>query len=370
MPAYKKRTVHVVEDGDRQFEVRFPVSLGFTPIVRQAPGGCTVVGYLSDDLMAGNPLADRDGSGRIHDRRPRDASRESMAAFRQALGLDEYGNVQPGARPDPLAVLLDVYDHSGEVWSLHGDGIQCQWDTTRAAGVWVPDESCREHIRYEAIRRQLPEGATVNYVTTPKKVNDVAWSLPDGRTRGGYRGFVNAAMGAARACGVTIDRQRLAQDSRQVAVECAEQALEEYNAWLSGSCYGVCVEVFDGQGARVRQDDCWGYVGEDWARQTLDEQVEAMVVGGQDPGQGQAAAGPGGQAGGVDWRAMAKNLADQADVLLVNLYDTGDTEDAETGKERPDIAGLQAAVDELRRAAGEDGDEKVPDGDDAGETGV
>jgi hypothetical protein len=369
MPAYKKRTVHVVEDGDRQFEVRFPVSPGSTPIVRQAPGGRTVIGYLSDDELAANPLADRDGSGRIHDRRPRDASRESIAAFRQALGLDEYGNVQPGARPDPLAVLLDVYDHGGEVWSLHGDGIQCKWDTTRAAGVWVPDESCREHIRFEAIRRQLPEGATVNYVTTPKKVNDVAWSLPDGRTRGGYRGFVNAAMGAARACGVTIDRDRLGRDSRQVAVQCAEQALEEYNAWLAGACYAVCVDVFDGQGVRVREDDCWGYVGADYARHTLDEQIEAMLVSGQDQCH-QPAAGPGGQAGDVDWRAMAKNLADRADVLLVNLYDAGDTEEAETGQERPDVSALQAAVDECRRATGEGGEEKDPDDEDAGETGV
>jgi hypothetical protein len=67
---------------------------------------------------------------------------------------------------------------------------------------------------------------------------------------------------------------------------------------------------------------------------------------------------------------LAKNLADRADDLLVNLYDVGDTEDAETGKERPDVASLQAAVDDCRRATGDGGDEKVPDDEDAGETGV
>jgi hypothetical protein len=362
VPTYKQRAVHLVEDGYRRFEIRFPVSHGFDPIIRQAPGGHVVVGYLSDDRFADNPLADRDGAGHIHDRRPRHAAAESVAAFRAAMGLDDDGHPRPGKGPDPLAVLLDVYDHGGEAWSLHGGGVQNQWDTTRGAGAWVPDDCCREHIRYEAIRRQLPEGASVSYVSTPRKTNVITWRLPDGRSRGGYRNFATAARAAARACGVAIDRQQLAHDSRQVAVECAEQALEEYNAWLAGACYGVSVEVFDGQGVRVKEDDCWGYIGAEWAQQTLDEQVEAMLV--HDPGQVHPAAGSGaegaepqGLAGAVDWRAMAKALADRADVLLVNLYDAGDTEEAETGQERPDIAALQAAVDECRRAAGDTDDE-------------
>jgi hypothetical protein len=67
---------------------------------------------------------------------------------------------------------------------------------------------------------------------------------------------------------------------------------------------------------------------------------------------------------------MAKDLADKADVVLVNLYDAGETEEAETGQECPDVAALQAAVDDCRRATGDGGDEKVPDDEDAGETGA
>ena len=187
MPTYKQRAVHLVEDGDMRFEIRFPVSHGFDPIIRQAPSGHVVVGYLSDDRFADNPLADRDGAGHIHDRRPRHAAAESVAAFRAAMGLDDDGHPRPGKGPDPLAVPFDVYDHSGEAWSLHGGGIQDQWDTTRGAGALVPDDCCREHIRYEAIRRQLPAGSSV--ATSPRPARPTT-------SRGGCR---TAAAVAATA---------------------------------------------------------------------------------------------------------------------------------------------------------------------------
>lgn len=37
-------------------------------------------------------------------------------------------------------VLLDLYEHSGQVWSAHGCGTQCRWDTTHAAAVLLLDE--------------------------------------------------------------------------------------------------------------------------------------------------------------------------------------------------------------------------------------
>jgi len=42
-----------------------------------------------------------------------------------------------------LAFFLDCYQHSGTAWSLHGEGMQCQWDTARNAGVlmWGDEES-------------------------------------------------------------------------------------------------------------------------------------------------------------------------------------------------------------------------------------
>jgi hypothetical protein len=36
-----------------------------------------------------------------------------------------------------LAFVLDLYEHSGSAWSLSGSGMQCQWDTSRGAGVLI-----------------------------------------------------------------------------------------------------------------------------------------------------------------------------------------------------------------------------------------
>lgn len=47
---------------------------------------------------------------------------------------------------NPYAVLLDVYDHSGVAWSVHGGGMNCQWDTSGGAGLWIPSPDCIKQI--------------------------------------------------------------------------------------------------------------------------------------------------------------------------------------------------------------------------------
>jgi hypothetical protein len=44
------------------------------------------------------------------------------------------------------AVLLDVYDHSGVAWSIHGGGMNDPWDTSGGAGIWIPSDDCIKHI--------------------------------------------------------------------------------------------------------------------------------------------------------------------------------------------------------------------------------
>lgn len=201
-------------------------------------------------------------------------------------------------------MLLDVFEHSGTWWSIHGEGTQCRWDTTGGGGVWVPDKVCREYIKYESILRLLPKGSRVSYesrynsdgtviMRDPKPgekpfpndtkcideryMNVVTYTLPDGRHRGGYKNFGTAALAAAKALGVKIDSKKRAVAAREVAVECARQALESYNAWLAGDCYGVCVEVFDPDSERITDDACWGYVGHKYAEEELRSNVEYLV---------------------------------------------------------------------------------------------
>ncbi|MFH1817051.1 MAG: hypothetical protein ABIK08_04745 [Pseudomonadota bacterium] len=44
---------------------------------------------------------------------------------------------------DPHTVMLDCYEHGGQVWSVTGSGQQCLFDTARGAGVWVPERQKR-----------------------------------------------------------------------------------------------------------------------------------------------------------------------------------------------------------------------------------
>lgn len=126
---------------------------------------------------------------------------------------------------DPYAVMLDCYEHGQQVWSLSGGGMQCAFDTAQGAGVWVPDQYLRDEL--DSIKE---------------------------------KGGLDAA--------------------RTKAVEFARQALESYNAWLAGDCYGVAVDVFSAEGNCLKLIDesaVWGYVGSEWAEESLSEEVEAVL---------------------------------------------------------------------------------------------
>lgn len=211
-------TVNIIEDNSgREFEVEHTPSDYIDPIVKDCKDGRVVVGYLVDDEDYSNPLEDCEGMGKIYDRR--NLSTNEQCEVNVILGLDQYGEPDEDAQPNKYAVILDVYSHSVEIWSLHGAGMNCRWDTSHGAGVWVPDPSCLEHIE-------------------------------------------------------TMD------DPMAEAIKCAKQAVDTYNSWLSGEVYGVCVEVFeetrDGW-KRVDSNSCWGHVGCDNAVSSLEEEVEAII---------------------------------------------------------------------------------------------
>jgi hypothetical protein len=177
-----------------------------------------VLGYLANDTDCPHPLEDCDEMGHIYEN-----FRFSPTAgeFRRALGLgDDDGEVLPGGG-DPYAVLLDCYDHGGRHWSLSGGGMQCQFDTSRAAGVWVPDEGLIGYLE------DLPE-----------------------------------------------------EERAEQAIVYAKQALEEYNAWLRGDCYGYVMAVYnrvDGDWEMDFDESSWGIIGRQWALAEMRSEVQAVV---------------------------------------------------------------------------------------------
>lgn len=130
---------------------------------------------------------------------------------------------------NPLAVLLDIYEHSGVVYSVTGDGMQCRWDTSRGAAVWVPDEQAINNIR-------------------PKVLSEYGVAHEE----------FDALMYAK-------------------AVEYCKAILDEYNNWANGNVYGVLVYVINRSTGRVIQgeeDECGGFIGS----QHAEEKLEALVL--------------------------------------------------------------------------------------------
>ncbi len=286
MVKVKRRTSYFLDHDGKEYEINHHAFEHIDPIFKPLSNGGLVIGYCVHDQDCQNPLDDCDGMGKIYDRR-RHASREDLAAFAEAIGTDLDWNPDPEKTPNPYAVFLTVYDHSGESWSVGSSIPACDpggWDTSRGAGVYVPDSCCKEHIETTARERLLdfkveykskpnPDG-TVD----PENLNVITVTMPDGSIRTGFKSFEEASAAAEKELVNRPNYERaFGIMARQVAVECAQQAVTELNKWLSGDCYGVCVETFDKEGERTDEEACWGFIGHEYAEQEMKDGVESQA---------------------------------------------------------------------------------------------
>ena len=192
---------------------------------------------------------------------------EAEAAWERALVAGSIGY--------PLAVLLDIYDHGGVVYSVTGHGMQCRWDTTRGGAIWVPDEDAEDNIRSNVLRElgvgEVCWSGTAGGRGDPPAVH---YSLDGGTTWiGGYATRTQAMAALVEASGLDVPPSRVAAKLAEEAERYCRGVLDEYNAWVNGEVYGIVVYVVDrATGRRVedRDEECWGYVGSEYAEQTLE----------------------------------------------------------------------------------------------------
>jgi hypothetical protein len=172
------------------------------------------VGYIVHDEFSPDPLDDCDGFGVIH-HHPRSRYGSSNSEYYSTLGLDSYGDEDEGLTPNPDAIMLDLYEHSGCIWSIAGTGMNCRWDTSRHESVWVPDKVL---------------------------LDEVSGKSPEDRAAYLYK-----------TC---------------------EQALEMYNAWSSGEVYEVVVQVHDSYGTQISCKFVGYCYGSDKAEKALEEAMK------------------------------------------------------------------------------------------------
>lgn len=188
---------------------------------------------------------------------------------------------EKGLVGNPLAVLLDVYEHGGTSYSVSGEGMQCRWDTSRGAGIWIPDECAVENITSGVLHKlgygQIQWFGACGSTTDPL---NAGYSLDGGATW--VQGFSSwkSAMAEVRKSVPEAAREDFQAAMTAEARNYARSVVEEYSKWANGEVYGVLVYAIDRQtGQRLEQHDheVWGHIGSDYAEETLHDEVMNMI---------------------------------------------------------------------------------------------
>lgn len=92
-------------------------------------------------------------------------SKAKREDYMKMEGLVEWATPEQEEKDNEgLLFFIDLYDHSGTTYSLHGNGQQCRFDTSRYAGViewegeWLP--YTQENLDPAALREKRVESAT------------------------------------------------------------------------------------------------------------------------------------------------------------------------------------------------------------------
>lgn len=161
---------------------------------------------------------------------------------------------------NPFAVSLDVYEHGLVSYSPSGEGMNCEWDTTRGGAVWVPDSHQEQEFWGEILKvfDGHVESITGKYDWLPnpdghdygdgikKSYTQVVAAKHiahlNGSTLSEHATFDEAREAVVQALGDAFDAEKGFEAVRSKAREYARQACELYSAWCNGECYYVTVE--------------------------------------------------------------------------------------------------------------------------------
>lgn len=200
--------------------------------------------------------------------------RRDMAEILEDLIKFDYAEARKAcAEPgNPDTVLLDMYEHGGCVWSVSGTGMNCRWDTSRGESVWVPDKYALEEILRRAPVYDHAWIEHTSWIHGTGKSHLLHFGNKEGKFSDDWSELWNIAVSIAALGGEPKFNGR-----DKATLELAECAVEQYNAWSSGDCYGVVTQVHDKNGDMIEQDACWGFIGSDYAKEELAGRVKYEV---------------------------------------------------------------------------------------------
>lgn len=177
------------------------------------------------------------------------------------------------------AVLLDVYEHGGRVWSITGGGTRCRWDTSTGVGAWVPSASTLEYAEKGAktrahfrVRKQR-----TSYILERKAWNGAKdnWTAEPVETADSEHELLARAEELAEHLDCT--EFQLFHGKRCRLEELAGYFLNEYNAYINGDMYGVVVQTYSLDGKPLTEDACWGYYTSEYTEEIMKEELATAI---------------------------------------------------------------------------------------------
>lgn len=216
----------------------------------QRGGAVIVVGYLSYDENCDDPLDSCDAMGKV-------ITRSDDKQYRREIGCNDSDQPEMDDFLERVARLRGI--DLDEMMDSADNGVQiafAMWEEARKRGqVGTPYAHPLVQLRDDFHLVEID-------VHGNKRI-DAVW-VPD-------KYLMKEIMGYPEA------------ERFEKSLGYLEEALEVYNAWARGECYGVCVDVFR-RGSDYytyelydsESDACWGFVGSDHASNSLDETFAGM----------------------------------------------------------------------------------------------
>lgn len=152
---------------------------------------------------------------------------------------------------DPDRVSLDVYEHSGVVYSVSGAGAGCAWDTTRGGAVWVPDDCARDEIDRRApvyaygeiVTKRSPAGKVWAFKLHQSPDITSIWFSSWGSA---FNALETATQAKREKDQSTPDWDEMVRKGRRLAAtELAAEGAQLYTDFCNGAVYEVVIETFE-----------------------------------------------------------------------------------------------------------------------------
>lgn len=197
-----------------------------------------LVGYIVHDENCSDPLDDCDGMGKI-------ITKHDDRAFYKHAGYNDDGG--DANLEEQAALLARLKGEELDGFICDSEPLVEMWREGRKQGkVGTPYAVplvYSDHSGYSVLHKE------------PNRRFDAVW-IPD-------------------KCLMQYIQERPGEEAASYAREMFDNALDEYNKWITGDCWGVVVDVFErqrrGKYEHTDEDSCWGYIGSDYAESELKE---------------------------------------------------------------------------------------------------